>query len=551
MTTLPTASAMTAVLVTTTTLAAHQADFNNDNVIDAHDLAVLTSNLNQSCEGECPSDLNNDGITDSDDIMILMGLWGQVVEENDDQQNNNNSDDNNAADLSWQEEPPILLDAIYYDQLSRNAQRRNLANLLDQGENAKAWASENGVAVLPYAYNGGVDWYADGVYSDDDKARFKNWVDANIPADYDGPLCLDMEGQWWSVFDTSSQVVMDSVIDFYIEGLEYAQSLRPNAKIGYWGLPKKSHTKENSTTADVSRLLKASTGIFPDVYDNNAVANGSSRLQKRIEKSMEMVEGKVPVYVQASPRYLVNGKYTGLHTVEEFMRDQINSSLNAVWTNSEGKEHRIQGIAMWDAYVYFNWYEENWSTLDNETRKAMFEELDNYHVSMLSAMKTAVDSVAAEFVAQQSAQEQAQQQVADQAASEAKTVAAAAISAKRTSQQSRLTRRLNQAKTSVIARTSNYRKASRSYRSALKSFTAVKKRFRAIKKFGKNSKQYRSAYAAYKKSLKRMRSATRTFKTARSAYRAARVARNNAQSAVNTSASNWEAMANAAAMLSN
>ena len=53
------------------------------------------------------------------------------------------------------------------------------------------------------------------------------------------------------------------------------------------------------------------------------------------------------------------------------------------------------------------------------------------------------------------------------------------------------------------------------------------------------------------KSLKRMRSATRTFKTARSAYRAARVARNNAQSAVNTSASNWEAMANAAAMLSN
>ena len=175
--------------------------------------------------------------------------------------------------------------------------------------------------------------------------------------------------------------------------MEYAQSLRPNAKIGYWGLPKKSHTKVDSTTASVVRLLKASTAIFPDVYDFNPVANGSTRLQRRIEKSIEMVEGQVPVYVQASPRYkLQGGQYDKLHTVEEFMRDQVNSSLAAVWTDADGTEHRIAGISIWDAYCYTFYYNENWNSLDNETRKAMWDELDAYHLELLTQMKISVDT---------------------------------------------------------------------------------------------------------------------------------------------------------------
>jgi hypothetical protein len=213
-----------------------------------------------------------------------------------------------------------------------------------------------------------------------------------------------MEGDWWSQFDTSSQAAMDVIIDFYIEGLEYAQSLRPNAKIGYWGLPKKSHTKVDSTTASVVRLLQASTAIFPDVYDFNAVANGSARLQRRIEKSIEMVEGKVPVYVQASPRYkLQGGQYDRLHTVEEFMRDQVDSSLAAVWTDAEGTEHRIAGIALWDAYVYFWWYTNNWTSLGQDSQRAMWDELDAYHVELLTEMKVSVDAANAAAVARNEA----------------------------------------------------------------------------------------------------------------------------------------------------
>ena len=285
---------------------------------------------------------------------------------------------NNTPDMSWQNEGPVLLDAIYYDHLARSQQRQNLATELNQGAQVKAWAAENSVAVQPMVYNGAVDWYADNEYSDDDKLRFKNWID---------------EGDWWSQFDTSSQAAMDVVIDFYIEGLEYAQSLRPNAKIGYWGLPKKSHTKETSTTASVVRLLEASTALFPDVYDHNPTGNGSVRLQRHIETTIEMVQGQVPVYVQASPRYkLQGGQYDQLHTVEEFMRDQVDAALAAVWTDADGTEHRITGISMWDAYVYYWWYTENWTTLDSSTQKAMWDELDAYHVELLGHMKNSVDA---------------------------------------------------------------------------------------------------------------------------------------------------------------
>jgi len=311
------------------------------------------------------------------------------------------STNNDTQDTTSQSQGIVLLDAIYYTHLAPSQQWKDLAAELEQGALTKAWVSDNNVAVQPMAYHGGVDWYGDNVYCDDDKRRFKNWLDDNFPADYDGPICLDMEGEWWGKFDTSSQNLMDHVMDFYVEGLEYAQSLRPNAKIGYWGLPKKSHTKQNSTTASVERLLKASTGLFPDVYENNPTGNDSVRLQAHIETVIEMVDGQIPVYVQASPRYKIqSGIYNQLHTVEEFIRDQIDSALAAVWTDADGTEHRIAGIAIWDAYCYFYYYNENWHSLDNETRKAMWDELDAYHVELLTQMKISVDATNAVVLTQ-------------------------------------------------------------------------------------------------------------------------------------------------------
>ena len=140
--------------------------------------------------------------------------------------------------------------------------------------------------------------------------------------------------------------------------------------------------------------------MFPDVYDHNPTGDGSNRLRLHVEKAIEMVEGQVPVYVQASPRYkLQGGQYDLLHTVEEFMHDQVDAALEAVWTDADGTEHRIAGISMWDAYVYFWWYTNNWTSLDTETQKTMWDELDAYHVELLGHMKTSVDAAQAAAIA--------------------------------------------------------------------------------------------------------------------------------------------------------
>ena len=401
MTTIPTTLAMIATSLTATTLmAASSADIDNNGDVNAMDLLSITSFLGQACDSDCAADLNNDGVVNTADIMELMQQWGPVADyvapvtepaPETEPEESVTRDPN--RDMSWQGQDPILMDAIYYDDLSRSQQRRNLATELNQGSQTRAWAAGNDITVLPISINGAVDYYEDGVIDQDDKDKFLAWMDANVPADYAGPICLDLEGSWWPILDSSNQSVVDTAIDFYIEGLEYAQSLRPNAKIGYWGIPKKSHSKENSTTASIDRLLQASTGLFPDVYEYNPVGNDSNRLEEHTEKCIQMVNGEIPVYAVAFPRYSENSSgCRHFHTTPEFMRDQVQSSLDAVWTDANGKDHRVNGVAFWDAYVFVSMYTDNWSTMSNEDRKAYWDDVDALHVEFLSNMKGSVDA---------------------------------------------------------------------------------------------------------------------------------------------------------------
>jgi len=519
MTFLPLTLAMTALSLTATLASATpNADIDNNGIVDSLDLLLISTNLNQTCDGTCVTDLNDDGMTDIADLLIVMQQWGPVegyvaeTIESDDSSTTSNDNDT-TRDMSWQGQGPVLLDAIYYDHLARSQPRQDLAAELDQGALTKAWTAANSIAVQPMAYNGGVDWYADNEYSDDDRLRFKNWVDENFPADYDGPLCLDMEGTWWATFDTGSQHIMDIAIDFYIEGLEYAQSLRPNAKIGYWGLPKKSHTKVNSTTASVERLLRASTGLFPDVYDHNPTGNGSNRLRLHVEKAIEMVEGQIPVYVQASPRYkLQGGQYDLLHTVEEFMHDQVDPALAAVWTDANGTEHRIAAISIWDAYVYFSWYTENWSTLDNETRKAMWDGLDAYHVELLGHMKNSVDAAYAAA--------QARIKAANSTVESTGEVVVLTV----------LTQKKNA--------TNAYNSSASSYRSARQTWSSAQRTFAAAsRKYSKGSSQYNRALDSYQNAQEQMRDASQSYREQRQELQTSRANWNSVKAQWNATSS--------------
>lgn len=150
MTTLPLTLAMIALSQTTVT---NSADLNNDGVVNTADLLLLTSNFGTACDGDCPTDLNNDGVTNSADLLILMQQWGSVNLSTEGETGNNTSEEtqeeetHNHGNTTWNTDGPILLDAVYYDQLARSAERIALGEDLNEGEFTRAWCAENNVAV--------------------------------------------------------------------------------------------------------------------------------------------------------------------------------------------------------------------------------------------------------------------------------------------------------------------------------------------------------------------------------------------------------------------
>ena len=591
MTTLPLTLAMIALSQTTVT---NSADINNDGVVNTADLLLLTSNVGTACDGECSTDLNNDGVTNTADLLILMQQWGSISISTESETGNNTSEetqeeetetDNAPLDMSWQGQGPVLLDAILYDQDTRffshgGYARWHNAEEYNQGEFAQAWASSNNVATQPMVY-GGADWDHDNDLTEEDKANFVIWMDETVPADYSGPICLDLEGQWWPMFDTTSQSVMDVVIDRFIEQLEYAKSLRPNAKIGFWGLPKKSHTNPAIQTASIQRLLDASTAIFPDVYENNVGGNDASRLQLHIERAIEMVDGKVPVYAQTFPRYknINTGTRNVFFSQEEFMRDQVQSSLDAVWTDADGVEHRVSGVSLWDAYSYVAAYTDGWSGMSMEERKEVWNDIDHLHVEYLTNMKVAVDAAfaaAQERLAQAQAEAAAQAQAAEAAAAAQAAAEAAELRAERKRQRSRLVRRLNSERTKIRRASSSYRKSAKQYKNARnsykknrQSFTSARNAYKsalkswrtkghklsstartaAWKKFASARNSYRTSVNSWRTNVKSWRTTSKSFSKQRRSYRTSRNAWRSTVKTWRTANKTWRQMASAASTL--
>jgi len=556
MTTLPLMMATIATSLTVSVVTASPiADFNNDGFVNASDLITLTGSLNRSCDGECPTDLNEDGYTDTTDLMILIQQWGEVpnyVANDADQEPQATAATRDPdRDMSWQGQAPVLLDAIYYDQYTKlfshgGYDRWHDAEVYNQGEYTQAWTQENNVEVQPMVY-GGVDWDHDGSVSEEDKANFVIWLDANVPADYNGPLCLDLEGDWWPMLDTSSQTVMDVVINAYLEQLEFAKSLRPNAKIGFWGFPKKSHTKIDSTTASIDRLLEACTAIFPDVYENNPGGNDSVRLQAHIEKCLEMVNGEIPVYAQASPRYKLDSTgYRYFHDQADFLRDQVQPALDAEWTDANGLAHKVNGIGFWEAYTYVAMYTEGWSSMTMLDRKAIWNDIDQLHIEYLEGMKELVD-IAAEVAEQQmqvaketSAANNSKQTVV------ATQVALDAIQSTRTQQQSRLVGQIKSAQSTFASTASSFRSSAKAYRSARSSWTKARRSFSSsMRKYKQGSRQFNSAYAAYKQARKDMQEASQDYRQDRESFQTARATMNTAKEQWKSANADWQEMATA------
>ena len=380
-----------------TSFAALSGDVNADHVVNFSDMLMVVGQFNEDCPASsvpCPTDIDQDGRTGFNDLVAVLSNWG--ASEPADQASSDNTE------AQTQEEnlvgpAPVLMDGVYYDMYAHSDTRADLGWDLDQGAQTRSWNAENGVAVLPFSY-GGMDYNSDNQVTAQDLVNFQAWLEETIPADYDGPVVLDMEGQWWQDMYHATQVEMDEIIEIYIQGLEFAETVRPNAKFGYWGLPKKSMTHPNYQYGNVDRLLKRSGAIFPETYDNNPGVDNSTMVQNHIATCIEIVEGQVPVYAQLFPRFRDEelGGWRHFHENEEVLNDQAQPALDARWTDDDGNTHRVAGIALWDAYVLVQNFHPNWDELSDGEISNLWNEVDEIHLGLFQDLAEMVAEEAGE-----------------------------------------------------------------------------------------------------------------------------------------------------------
>ena len=121
-----------------------------------------------------------------------------------------------------------VLDGIKYTEIER------------QGALTRQTCRRLGIPTVPIAYHGGVDTNADGVISENNIARFTEWVDRTIPRERTMPAVLDYEQPWWDEL-TAESIEPDrlrAILDVYLEGLVVAEQLRPDVDWGYWDCPR-------------------------------------------------------------------------------------------------------------------------------------------------------------------------------------------------------------------------------------------------------------------------------------------------------------------------
>ena len=234
-----------------------------------------------------------------------------------------------------------------------------------------AYTTEVGISRLPVKYSGGIDTNIDGIIEEGEITRFHDWVSQNVPQNYNGPIALDYERPWWDELkaETITQNRLDQIISVYVQGLDIATSIRPEAQWGYYGLPTLRNTQESwlSQGLSLEPLISNSRALYPYIYNCTPEKNVTKRIEKHVSEVLREARGNIPVYVFVSPTYCGQNKEERFPIPDEvFLRD-ANAAMKAKWTDENGIQYRIKGIVLWDGYKYVN--DEDFSTIDLQHKR--------------------------------------------------------------------------------------------------------------------------------------------------------------------------------------
>jgi hypothetical protein len=238
----------------------------------------------------------------------------------------------------------------------------------NQGQSTITYTTFEGITRVPIAYHGGVDTNGTGEITNRNIETFTRWGETELPSNYAGPVVLDYEQPWWKELaaKTIAPERLQEILSVYKEGVNIATRLFPNAQWGYWGLPMLRNTSNAWEAQGLSfdALTEKCSAMYPDIYDSNPNNQRLDQTKFHIEKVLAAAAGQIPVYVFASPRFTGQHSDHSQFVPDDVFLKQVNAALQAVWVDSNGMQHRVQGVILWDTYKFSD--ETEWEDLDKK-----------------------------------------------------------------------------------------------------------------------------------------------------------------------------------------
>jgi hypothetical protein len=185
-----------------------------------------------------------------------------------------------------------------------------------------------------------------------DHARLRRAV-LEIPAEFDGYAVLDWEVpvfRWIKKGPGTPE--FDRAVANMLEALRLARSLRPNAKWGYYGLPRKEYWARNEAWREESRALQPLVAevdaLFPSVYDHyrdgidRKTEKEHAYIRDNVAMALEVADGK-PVFAYVTHRYHGSNEKAGKDRIP---LDELKGNVRAVF-EAEHQGRKATGVIYW------------------------------------------------------------------------------------------------------------------------------------------------------------------------------------------------------------
>jgi hypothetical protein len=198
----------------------------------------------------------------------------------------------------------------------------------------------------------------DGMF--DGTANMQYYFDVLVPLDYDGPLCLDWEALAFDLLVGHSDALRLRTVEQFVLAIQAAKQLRPNAQIGFYGLPVNEYFDRGpawrAREQQFIPIYENSDCLFPSVYDRFkdnqepgiTAERDQTYVREIVEMAMEMGGGK-PVYAYVWPRWHTSNAVWGMQLIPEA---EFTAHVAAIF-DADYNGDKADGLVWWGADLYW------------------------------------------------------------------------------------------------------------------------------------------------------------------------------------------------------